>query len=248
MEDKDLDQLFREAFNEAQETPSSKVWTNIDANLTEAKPIISIQTRRNYWSYAAAAVLLIALGSYWGISLNNKKEITAPVSEQTITKSTTEIQQIENLKSDINVSPNHYDRKIVETMSHKSIIRKKESDHKQTNVSQRTLIQIEAIPESKLTLSSLELNTKKHELPSIRQVTEIDDIKPLIEFDEEPETMLASSNKDENKNIISTVLNKISENLDPQDNKGIRFVVDEEGSFGINIINSIAKNRNKKRK
>lgn len=249
MEEKDLDKIFREAFNEAEETPSSKVWTNIkEGILMKEEPTILPSKRRIYWPYAAAAVLLITIGGYWAISVNTKKEFLNASSETTVPHPKTEIQVEESPQKEIGISPNHYDRKMPEKENTKTIVKKKVNENKNTIEPQRELIQLEKLPESKLALISLELENKNDKLPSVRQVTEIDDIKPLIEFDDEPESMLASSDKNENKNIISTVLNKISENLDSPNNKGIRFVVDEEGSFGINIINSIAKNRNKKRK
>lgn len=249
MEDKDLDRLFRDAFHKAEEIPDDSNWNIIETRLNEQKNIVLISKRKNWWAYATAAIVILGLG-YFGIAMNFRqkdtknieKEITASVDVEKDSKSMP-IPIDTNVKGDDDLP-----RQIIPATEKKIAKRREAPKIVEENTTQMHLVTIETIPENQLVLSKMELNNKTSELPKFRQVTEIDDIKPLIEPEEEMESMLASNKTERSKNLITSLLNTISEKIDPKSNKEIHFYADEEGSFGINIINSMAKNRNKKRK
>ncbi len=249
MEDKDLDRLFRDTFIDAEENPREGIWQKIEHKLEEQPKVVGISTKKNWLSLSAAAILLFTLG-YWGITKNYKKN-TLEVSEKEVLLSNVDIVQDKIAPQHSNTVPQKDERIKLEkqTLDKKiQLATIKKTTTKQTIVYNREINTIEGVEEIKPT--QLTAHKPTTELPLVRQVTEIDDIQPLIEPEEEMETMLASTSPKakESRNIITTVLNTISENIDTKSAPEVRFYADEEGSFGINIINSIAKNRNKKRK
>lgn len=247
MEDKDLDKLFRDTFIDAQENPRDGIWQKIE-NTLEEQPKAAPISRIKYWpALSAAAILVITLG-YWGIKQSNKQE-TPEIAEKKVLLSNANIDKQEVVKQNSNIAPQKDESiklqkedldKELQVATTNEMPAKPAKEH---NIQNTNIEVIEATKATRLTVNNPTL-----ELPTVRQVTEIDDIQPLIEPEEEMETMLASAEPKvrENRNIITSVLNTISENIDTK--KEVRFYADEEGSFGINIINSIAKNRNKKRK
>lgn len=242
MKNNDLEKLFRDTFNKAEETPNPLIWNKIEEQLDVEEKIIPIKNKRNTWFYYIAASLLL-IGTFSYIALKNNQNID-------IHNTTNEYTLIQAESKDMEVND-----KQVEPLTFPSPTLEKEKIKKHTVAIKKNIIAhqhiekvtIEELPmeENITTLSKPDLNIAI--TPILRQVTEIEDIKPLIELDEESETMLATTNN-ENKNVITTILNTITENIDTKTNKELRFYADDEGSFGINIINSIAKNRNKKRK
>lgn len=253
MEDKDLDKLFRDAFIDAEETPDKAIWDKIETNLEQETPIIPLYRKRIWPSYAAAAILLLGLGVYFGIKINAERNNhdnleSNAIAEQTIEKSTIETSSSKDITVEKPFEAPHtiVPRKEVQLAKTTATI---DSQEKEEELA-RSYTKLKALPEPQLVITQVKIDKSIEELPIVRQVTEIEDIKPLFEFEEEEETMWASSNSNvkENKNIITTLLNKISENIETKSDEKVRFYADDEGSFGINIINSIAKNRNKKRK
>lgn len=249
MEDKDLDKLFRDTFIDAKDVPSTTMWAKIENDL-QKDVIIKPLPKKNYaWAYAAAAVLLLGL-SYIGITLNNRQDVNDMLKNESFVA-------IDIAKDDSHVPASidtsilhkqHYDKQPMPKLQDKTIVLKNEKVKRPLkNSLNRDTAHIDLIAENRPILTTLAERNKIEELPHIRQVTEIDDIKPLIENEEEMETMLASTGEQERKHIITSLLNTISEKIDTKRGKELHFYADEEGSFGVNLIQPIAKNRKKRK-
>lgn len=248
MEDKEFDKLFREAFIEAEETPSDSVWSNIEDKLNNAENIVPIKKRTNWWTMAAAIALFFGVSTYFLKNTFIDKPTIKLASQKTEVNPSREEPKL--IAKNGNDTDNIIvDNPITKIEGTKSMVLIGMDTDKQGNSSIKEKVDIGILEESTL-VANLELDKQTSNLPVIRQVTEIDDIKPFIEFEEETETMLASTQKPskEGGNIITSLLNTLTDNIDQKVKKDVRFQADEEGSFSISILNSIAKNPNRKKK
>jgi hypothetical protein len=111
--DKDFDQLFKDAFADAEVAPSRDLWSNIESEITpKKKRIIPV-----YWLSAAAVLLIATIGvlvyqqqntSSGGKQLaNNTIEKTKPVLQEQVVKdsSATIVAQVENIAPVVPVQP-----------------------------------------------------------------------------------------------------------------------------------------------
>ncbi|MGN8058427.1 hypothetical protein ACTJKN_19245 [Pedobacter sp. 22163] len=111
--DKDFDQLFKDAFADAEVTPSRDLWSNIESEITpKKKRIIPI-----YWLSAAAVLLIATIGvlvyqqqniSSGGKQLaSNTIEKTKPLVQEPVVKdsSATIVAPVENITPVLPVQP-----------------------------------------------------------------------------------------------------------------------------------------------
>lgn len=241
MEDKDIDKVFRDAFIEAEETPSPLLWSKIEEQLASVKPIRTTSKKLNWWAYAAAALLVIGFGIHLStrkFNASHKIKLTAKTAPTTLQLPPAKNATIEKTAESATVAY---------TPQKNTQLHAKSSTKENHTVDKKQLVVLESLTED-LKVAHLKLDTTTPTRPLLRQVTEIDDIKPFIEFEEEQETMLAHSKPkgQEKKNIVTSLLNNITDNFDSKINKEVRFHADEEGSFSLSILNTIAKNPNKK--
>ncbi len=248
MEDKELDKLFQDTFTEAEEAPSQEVWTKIEASLPDTKEIVPLYSQRRWWLYASAAVVTIGL-TYFGITYQIK-ENEKPYTDKEVISAATDVNEDILNKDRDEKNPTTVELNTTELAISTSSRQIASKAVETTAVTEKIKpIYIENLSTADITLAQVNIDESLTAAPKIIQVVEIEEIKPLIEPDEETEYMLAEAPQqitENNKNIITTLLNTISENIDSKSAKEIRFYADEEGSFGINIINSIAKNKKKK--
>ncbi len=259
MKEEDIDKLFHNAFHEAEETPSNNVWKQIEKKLDEHRLPVQITPRRYTWIKYAAAALILMGTTLILLRTNYKTELSSSAVEETdiIAEATrnngaiTEpIEQTAPLASEgidrHYVKPN-LSQQITATERIKLISDKLDK----TAQSQRKNIDLvtNCLEETKPILANIkdiqQINIT--DIP-VRQVTEMEAIKPLIDLDEDTESMYAQApHETANKNIVTTILNTISEKIEVSPTKDVRFRTDEEGSFRIDIINSLVRNRNKKK-
>ncbi|HMR19562.1 MAG TPA: hypothetical protein PKA53_09715 [Sphingobacterium sp.] len=257
MENKDLDSLFREAFKDAEEAPHDRVWQSIEAALGDQADIVPLRHKRSFhWLYyAAAASVIVALGLViW---------TTGTVVDRTGGTTETAFQQpADNLKdqavADLPIIPKTEDQGNAERPNSRTQpvlvatthAGKSTSEHHLAVVKTMETLQTDAIePVGPKQLTSGITIEYSSALPTYK-ITEVGDIKPLIEPDEEMESMYATATPDlaGNRTIVTSLLNTLSENIEIANAKDIRFRTDEEGSLRVDILNSLVKNRNKKRK
>ncbi|MFZ4862224.1 hypothetical protein ACL9RF_08550 [Sphingobacterium sp. Mn56C] len=257
MEDQDVDKLFQKAFAEAEETPSDRVWENIESALpTEQKTVVL--PKRNYrWLYYAALLAVCIAASLFIYRVQE----TVPVGKDTTVAnrnldSSIHTESDKEISLEIAAKPTQHASPVADVPS--AIVQHAQHTDADTDMAQtggavaRNNTSLAAV---KLTEGKrIELHNLTADMPSspIIEVTEIADIKPLIESDEDMDTMLAqvNSSTESNRNVVTSLLNVLAENIGTEisNKKEIRFRADEEGSFRIDIVNSLVKNRNKKRK
>lgn len=269
MEEKDIDKLFRDAFEQAESNPPSDMWKRIEAELDKEDNIV-IFCKKNKFSflkYVAAAVLLLSMGI--AVYLNqgkenirltdnsNPKQIEkieiAPIPETTENEKDTKIVQTSTAEEQ-NIKPL---KKVLAqaTLNQKEVSAKQVSA--QHTVTRKTQDDVENVYIAEETdEKSFQIATHDVEVPNkdvssqipVRQVTEVEQLKPLIEPEEEIDNMYASQPAEKNNTVVTNILNAISENIEISAKKDVRFRSDDEGSIRIDFINSLVKNRIKKRK
>lgn len=262
MKEKDIDRLFREAFHEAEQKPSQNVWQQIEKQLDEEKKIIHLPSKNRHWiAYVAAALLLALSVTFIQINYNTEtratdNETTIAINQRPANPAHTDFERsqiVVKTELDNKQMDNKKQNKIAliaTAASSQTAHQTKTAQHTTTRMDVE--LKINKLEESRPDLTGInELSQITVPNIPVYQVTEIEDIKPLIEPEEEIESMYAQAapnNRTDNKNIVTSILNTISENIEVSNTKDIRFRADEEGSLRIDILNSLVKNRNKKRK
>lgn len=255
MNDKELDKLFSEQLKNEEASPNPAIWENIEAALdkSQQKPVI----RKLQWlKYAAMLSLAFGLALYW-----YAKPKTAFVPAETLVQYRPEKPQVltpaepkETLQEDLIVST-------PEQMPYVAKAKEPLLQVKGTSTSNPPAVartpEESSVKSKKLVLPNLSLASvnidDKARLANdkiiMRKVVEVEPIAPLLTFPEEEETMLASNQGvAPSQNIVSGILNKITNAITTDEQKVLRFSHDEEGSFHIDINNSFAKNRFKRKK
>lgn len=255
MENKDIDKLFRDSFNNAEATPSPDLWQRIETQLNQEEKIVSLPKRKFAWlPYASAAAILLIIG---GALLFHKKEIATPDTLASHEKSGTIVEN--NTTPTATGSIKEYKQnEPVKTVGHSTsnvqlAVTKRPKATKETTTLKRleSIKNIEIQEEEVSTPQLTELAVVKPVETGTYQVVEIEDLKPLIEPEEDQSSMLAAVETETNKGsntIITSLLNAITNNIDTEKAKEIRFSADEEGSIRINLLNSFTRNRNKNRR
>lgn len=266
MEEKDIDKLFRDAFEHAESHPPSDMWKRIEAELDKKDNVVflSKKNRFRFLKYTAAAVFLIALGitGY----LNQEKEsvkLTDNSSPKRIekTKNASRPETIENEEETQITQTNVLEEQDIKPLKKafaQKIPKKKAVPVRQLDVQNAGAAEIhkDLYTREEAEEKSFQIATHEVEIPNkdissqipVRQVTEVEQLKPLIEPEEEVENMYAAQPTEGNNMIVINILNTISEKIEISTKKDVRFRSDDEGSIRIDFINSLVKNRIKKRK
>lgn len=257
MENKEIDKLFKEALEAAEATPNDKVWQGIEAALDQEKEnIVPIARQRKlHWTYyAAAASVLLALGVVvWTIqyaeNVHPKDTSLAQHVPTQPVQTPEDIAPGTSLSSATEIIGQPTPETVQEhTVSYTHAIEKPTPATSEPRVTELPKLEMRGIQEAGSDrLQSLATLNATTELPTYR-VTEIEEIKPLIEPEEEMESMYAASDPYNKSTIVTSLLNSISENMESNSGREVRFRADEEGSIRIDFLNSLVKNRNKKKR
>lgn len=254
MENKDIDKLFRDSFNNAEATPSPDLWQRIETQLDQEEKIVSLPKRKLAWlPYASAAAILLIIG---GTLLFHKKEIATPgtLASQEKNSTTVEDSHTPTATEGIREHKQHEPVKTVGSTNNIQLaVTKKPKTTKETTTLKRleSIKNVEIQEEEVSTPQFTELAAVKPVESGTYRVVEIEDLKPLIEPEEDQSSMLAAvetENSKGNNTIITSLLNAITNNIDTEKAREIRFSADEEGSIRINLLNSFTRNRNKNRR
>lgn len=258
MNEKDIDKLFSEAFKEAESSPPSDLWEKIEMQLPTEKKEVPILKRYRFAiaSIAAAAVIVMGVALVLYTNKDIKTDLLAtkaPAKVQLEVSSSTKLAPLE-------IIPRVRDTSTVAKKAKPTLAlagtKKKSPDISKSPVVKPTAyknmeLSMEQEPEKENAYAHLSNEIEKEQMITeipVHQVTEIEPIKPLIEPEEDLESMYATQAPVVHKTVVTTLLNVISENIEVSTKKDIRFRADDEGSIRIDFINTIVKNRTKKRK
>jgi hypothetical protein len=247
MESQDLDKLFRDAFEQAEETPNNRVWEGIEQELAKEKKIIPF-----YIKYRAQLSIAATLLLFFGIGLTFYKkpiptgkekieEVLAAIENNNEPSKSEEInaQEKPEVVESIQESSNYSPKRSLATNINETLAVKEEPEL--INHVERY-----ATDEAKANLQTDHLLTTVEADIVVKPnyTEEVKIIEPLIET--QNSYTFASPKEETKSSIVTKVLNGITKNIltksiDIQDNKEIEFRNDEEGSITLNIFNSLAK-------
>ncbi|WP_316846742.1 hypothetical protein [Pedobacter psychrodurus] len=236
--DKDFDQLFKDAFADAEVTPSRDLWSNIESEITpKKKRIIPI-----YWLSAAAVLLIATIGilvyqqqntSSEGKQLaSNTIETTKPVVQAPIVKDTVTkiVEPVENITPVLPVQRKSVSA-VAKTKVKQELIKPVE---KQRIVTAPEMQKQEAVL-AKVEEPKKDIKTKIEEaILQPKEETVIVANPTAVKIDEP-----VNDNEQSNKGIrnVGDVVNLIVNKMDKRKDKLIQFRTDDDDSSlsSINI-------------
>ncbi len=252
MNDEQLDKLFKKGLTDFEIDPGAEMWAKIEAELPAEPKIIPLWKRQGV-RYAAA---LIILGGFAAIIFLQRSE--APQQRQQVARTDIRPSIFETMEKQQQIADALNESPLAQPIAATKV------DKRSKQVSQPT-VAVAQIIEPRASTLKLDLQIPELQVATIEaahtdtfpptlvstQVVEVDPIRPLIENPEEEESMLANAPKAPAKvqqGIVTGILNRISDVVNPDDSKTIHFSNDEEGSLRIDIFNSLVKNRKKIRR
>jgi hypothetical protein len=247
--DKDFDQLFKDAFADAEVTPSRDLWSNIESEITpKKKRIIPI-----YWLSAAAVLLIVTLGvlvyqqqdSTNGDKklANNTIEKTKPVVQEPVVKDSSAaiVAPVENIAPVLAVQP-----KAVSVMAKTKVKDKVKPAVEQQRIVTAPEMQKQEITVAKVVEPKKDIKAEIEEAilqPKEEVVTAV--VATPVKTDEP-----VNENEQNNKGIrnVGDVVNLIVNKMDKRKDKLIQFRTDDDDSSlaSINIGPFKIGKRNKK--
>ena len=256
MESNDLDKLFQNAFEQAEETPSNSVWLGIEQKLAKQEKTHVVPFYKKYRtaiSIAATFLLFFGLGltfyKYKSFSTTEKIEDMIADVENNSSKSTSKSPISDTKKeTDFEIEKQHNTTSKGSMLAAKPNIQK-QIELKEENNSNSTLetasngkaIEKIEIAEPDQMLASVEVEFQN-------PVNIEESVKYLDPIQDEAQASFAySAQKQEVKSsLVTRVLNGITKNIitktvDIEDKREIEFRNDDEGSLSINILNSFAR-------
>lgn len=255
MDNKEFDKLFKEAFASAEATPRDAVWRRIGQALDQQKEKDILKPIRHtfHWGYyVAAASVLLAFGVVVWITYTaehtHRRDKTIAQHEHSQSDAAT------NTEANTPREPEIIELQVTNTAKKVGTIHAPKGE---STVQNKTMVPLREVPKleildlnAKLTLHNARLASADAivEMPTER-VTEVEEISPLIEPEEEMKSMYAATTEEHNSknNIVTSLLNTISAKMETNSNREVRFRTDEEGSIRMDVINPLIKNRNKKK-
>lgn len=252
MESPDLDKLFRDAFEQAEETPNNRVWEGIEQELAQEKKIIPF-----YRKYRTALSIAATFILFFGIGLTFYKKPT-PSGKEKIEEILASVKK-ENKPAANTVDNTPIERNRENTEIEKTINSTKEQAFGDNTVAKQQVEVVSATPdraqdkrdmeEEKLEILATDqlLATVDIDLTITPAYTEeIKAIEP-ISNDLQHSFAFAAPKEDVVKSsLVTRVLNGITRNIltksiDLHENKEIEFKNDDEGSITLSIFNSFAR-------
>lgn len=251
MESKDVDKLFRDAFEHAEETPSPSVWSNIEKELAQEKKVIPFHKKyRAQLSIAAMFLLFFGVGLSFYMSpvdiQTEKIDELLSSMEKENNESRTTSSSSNSVESNIEVK---IEKQSPKPSNNSMLAYKNDNEAKEVVVTKQKVLPTDEVAQQR---------TEHLEKENIIATVDVEIVSPKLDYEElvslptikeDVQNPVAfSTTKEEVKSsIITRVLNGITKNIitksiDIDEKREIEFKNDEEGSITINILNSLAKN------
>ncbi|PRD51385.1 hypothetical protein [Sphingobacterium gobiense] len=254
MNDKDLDKLFQEHLEHHTAPPRNDIWHQIENRLDQQK-VVPVR-RLNWVSYAAIAVGCLGLIALLynimpfttteDISIITQKEVPM-AAKNTKRESSNSVQSVIPVKKGHAKRSEQEVAKKDEFVQKASISEKKKPANERLPLTEEPRVELVGLEPAGVSLpltADLDIDDKVPQKYAIS----VPPVAPLIDSPETEESMLASTRKKPTEGIVPGILNKISDALNPTDNTSVQFSKDDEGFLRLDIVNSLVKNRNKKRR
>ncbi|MBD1434626.1 hypothetical protein H8B06_17510 [Sphingobacterium sp. DN00404] len=241
MNNKELDKLFKEQLEQHTVPPRNDIWHQIENQLDREK---IVPVRRLDWvKYAAIVVGCLGLIALLYRTMQPTPALHIPIATQESSKSSPPAIPMEPTHTN---EPKQQVLAKPETLAHRiSTPKQKKSISEDSSRQERhlKLVKLKPVDVSLALTDGFQVEGKIQQ----QYVINVPPIAPLIDDPETEESMLASTQKPV-EGIVPSILNKISDALNPTDHTTVQFSKDEEGFIRLDIVNSLVKNRHKKRR
>jgi len=251
MKDQDFDKLFSDKLKDFEENPPEGLWDNIEASLnkeTKEKPV-----KRMPWIILSmAAALLLVFGISLKIFLNKdasvvkEEKIIASIPTKTVETEEVRIEpsnENETVSSEQQTSKKLENSKANTKQVQGAVSRDEERNAISNQDIQTAEVQEQVIAEVSEPVRSIDLEMEEQfvaNVPELENKTLVQTAQMKIEDHIHQEATPSKKNK---QSLFVRVLNNLAENIVILD-KDVRLTEDEEGTWNLNIKNSIAKTRN----
>lgn len=245
MKNEDIDKLFRDHFDKLDIQPSADIWNKIEADLDEQK-IVPIKKKTKWLiPLISIAATLICIGIF---SLLVMEQSTSIIETTNIVIRKQDRvgheEQKEPVEDPIEAKeePIRFAVKALpeETQDTRNGYQITSVDPKVSQVDEQV-----ALKKLKLTAEQPMLVVVDSQA-QIAHAMEYIPIKPIIENPEEEESMMASTSASK-QNVVTKVLNILSKTINQGNGSEVQFSNDDEGTLQIDLLNTLVKNKKRKK-
>ncbi|RZF58405.1 hypothetical protein [Sphingobacterium corticibacterium] len=246
MNNKELDKLFKEQLEQHTIPPRNDIWHQIENQLDREKVV---PVRRLDWvKYAAIVVGCLGLIALLYRIMQPTPTLDIPIATQETSKSSPPAIPMETTHTNEpkQKKPKQQVLAKPETLAHRISTPKQKKPISEDSSRQERHLKLVKLKPVGVSLALTDGLQVAGTIPQ-QYVINVPPIAPLIDDPETEESMLASTQKPV-EGIVPGILNKISDALNPTDHTTVQFSKDEEGFLRLDIVNSLVKNRHKKRR
>lgn len=246
MKNQDIDKLLRDQFDKLDIEPSADIWKKIEMELDQQK-VVSIKKKINWFKIiGAAAAILIGIG------------ITSILMQRQSGHHTERIKYADHKMNKDMITPRKATPKVesLPIEKHAQLLSARpvnKVNQLENNSVQAVESDTEIIPaQSSQAFERLKMEKEQPLMvvvdtqTQVARVLEYIPIKPLIENPEEENSMMASANTN-SQTVVTKVLNILSKTINQGNSAEVKFSNDDEGSLQIDILNSLVKNKKRKK-
>lgn len=261
--DREFDRQVHDKFKNFTPEVSTNLWSKIEEQLAREAPrkVVPMVKKRgglSTWWMAVAATLLIACGvAYW---YQRPTEVTFLYGKAKTEEAEVVIPTVADLPAEIpEVALEPIDRerwkqlftkkepKVSKTIPTPLEEESTEEAAMKADEPMRWVATDEKQPEKPLAGQQTEANMAMDAATVLDEaLAKVPDVQPLVVFDEDEETMLASVVDSKQSFGLSNILNYVVGTVDQREEKLVTFSNDSEGSLKLDFNFGLAKNRKKK--
>lgn len=238
MKNEDIDKLFRDHVDKLDIQPSTDIWKKIEMELDEQK-IVPIKNKINWLKpLLATATLLLCVGIFNLLLLD--QAVDTPETKNIVAQKIDN--PIHNQQKE-RVQPDTEDQHL--QLSVKDIRKTISNKHDDSTLHSKIVQAEEQESLKKITIAEEQpllvvVNTQTQIAHAVGYIP----LKPLIENTEEEDSMMASTNT---QTVVTKVLNILSKTINQGNGSEVQFSNDDEGTLQIDLLNSLVKNKKRKK-
>lgn len=245
MKNEEIDKLFRDHLDKLDIQPGADIWKKIEMDLDEQQ-VVSIKKKKKWLiPLVSIAAVLICIGIF---SLLVLEQSTSTIENTKIASRKKDIAvQKGQQEPVINLTegkeePNQHAVKAVSDET-----RNIQNEYQITSIHPKVSQTEEQVSLKKLTISEEQpMLVVVDSQAQIVHAMEYIPIKPIIENPEEEESMMATTSASK-QNVVTKVLNILSKTINQGNGSEVQFSNDDEGTLQIDLLNSLVKNKKRKK-
>jgi hypothetical protein len=245
MKNQDIDKLLRDHFNKLDIQPSTDIWKKIEAELDEQKVISISKKTTRLKVIGTAAAILVGLGI---VSLVLQRQSANRPDHIKYADRKMDREMNTPPKAASKVEPLPIERQV--QLSVRPVNKGNQRENSSANAIE-TDMKVVAIQTSQA-FERLKMGKQQPLMvvvdtqTQVAHVLEYIPIKPLIENPDEENSMMASTGTN-SQTVVTKVLNVLSKTINQGNSAEVQFSNDDEGSLQIDILNSLVKNKKRKK-